>query len=306
MFGRRDGARAKVAPYRRIMPFLMRGKGEAMVLFEQHLDLTRALPWLEAWNRATGQRATPFHLVLHALAEVLHARPHLNRFVAGRRIYDRRGVFLTFAAKKAMRDDAPLATVKRRFAPGESFAAMVAALTAEVSTARSDAPSKVDKELSIFLRLPGPVLAAAVALLRWLDRHGLAPRALIGDDPMYTSVFVANLGSLKIDAAYHHLYEYGNCPLFVTIGRVAPMAFVTTDGADGAGVARVDARPGLTLRYTYDERIEDGFYCAAAIGLVRGWLEDPAAWLGAPPAPPVIDPADRADVSPQPAPSAAR
>lgn len=276
MFGRRrDGTLAKVAPYRRIMPFLMRGKGEAMVLFEQQLDLTRTLPWLERWRTVTGQHVTVFHLVLHAVAEVLHQRPHLNRFVVGRRIYDRKDAFLTFAAKKAMRDDAPLATVKRRFVPGESFAQMVAALSTDVATARSDRPSKVDKELSIFLRLPGPVLAAAIATLRWLDRHGLAPRALIGDDPMYTSVFLANLGSLKIDAAYHHLYEYGNCPLFCAVGQVGPHLFAGDDGAAAA-------RPGVTLRYTYDERIEDGFYCAAALALVRGWIEDPAAWLGDP------------------------
>ncbi len=276
MFGRRrDGTLAKVAPYRRIMPFLMRGKVESTVLFEQQLDLTRALPWLERWRTATGQHVTVFHLLLHAVAEVLHQRPHLNRFVAGRRIYDRREVYLTFAAKKAMRDDAPLATVKRRFVVGERFAEMVAALGGEVALARSDRPSKVDRELSIFLRLPGPILAAAVATLRWLDRHGLAPRALIADDPMFTSVFLANLGSVKIDAAYHHLYEYGNCPLFCTVGQVGPMVFAGVDGT-------VTARPGVMLRYTYDESIEDGFYCAGALALIKSWMEDPQAWLGDP------------------------
>ncbi len=40
------------------------------------------------------------------------------------------------------------------------------------------------------------------------------------------------------------------------------------------------ARPSLLLRYSYDERIEDGFYCAQAIKRVREWIEDPAAWLG--------------------------
>ena len=274
MFGRRrDGTLAQVAPYRRMMPFLMRGRNESVVYFEQRLDMTRAAPWLAAWNARTGARATVFHLVLHALARVLRERPHLNRFVAGRRIYDRRGVFLTFAAKKAMRDDAPLATVKRAFPDDESFEAMVAALTTDIRTAKSDAISKVDKELSIFLRLPGFMLAASIALLRWLDAHGLAPRALIGDDPMYTSAFVANLGSLKIDAAFHHLYEYGNCPLFVTVGALGPAPFVGDDGA-------VIARPSLLLRYSYDERIEDGFYCAQAIKRVREWIEDPAAWLG--------------------------
>ena len=272
MFGRRrDGTLAKVAPYRRIMPFLLRGRNESIVLFEQQLDMSRAQPWLEAWNARTGARATVFHLVLHAIGRVLHERPHLNRFVAGRRIFDRRGVFLSFVAKKAMRDDAPLATVKRAFAAGERFAAMVAALTADVQVARSDALSKVDKELDLFLRFPGFLLAASVRLVRWLDAHGLAPRALIGDDPLYTSAFVANLGSLKIDAAYHHLFEYGNCPLFCTVGKLAPGPIVV----DGA----VAVRPLLVLRYSYDERIEDGFYAAAGLALVRSWIEDPERWI---------------------------
>jgi hypothetical protein len=143
-----------------------------------------------------------------------------------------------------------------------------------VEIARSDALSKVDRELSVLLRLPDFLLAASVAVLRWLDSHGLAPRALIADDPMYTSVFIANLGSLKIDAAYHHLYEYGNCPLFCTVGCVAPAAIVV----DGA----LEVRPSLVLRCSYDERIEDGFYAAASFARVRSWIEDPASWLGDP------------------------
>jgi hypothetical protein len=266
MFGRRrDGTLADVAPYRRIMPFLMRGRNESIVLFEQRLDLSRTNPWLDAWRRSTGQHATVFHLVLHALARMLHERPRLNRFVAGRRLYDRRGVFVTFAAKKAMHDDAPLATVKRAFAANETFAEMVAALTADVRVAKSDQLGKIDRELSL--------LAAGVAMLRWLDAHGLAPRALIGDDPMYTSVFVSNLGSLRMDAAYHHLYEYGNCPLFCTIGRAAPTPIVSDDGT-------LVVRPTLLLRYSYDERVEDGFYAASAVALIRTWIEDPASWIG--------------------------
>jgi hypothetical protein len=274
MFGRRDGRRAQVPPYRRMMPFLMRGRNEAAVYFEQQLDVSRTMPWIDAWNRASGQRATVFHLVLHGLAVLLHERPRLNRFVVGRRIYDRRDVLLSFAAKKAMRDDAPLATDKRRFEANESFAALVAALTTDIREARSDKPSTIDKELRVLLKLPGPVLAAAVAMLRWLDRWNLAPGSLLRSDPMYTSAFVANLGSLKIDAAYHHLYEHGNCPLFVTVGCVGPAPFVDASGGVGA-------RPSLLLRYTFDERIEDGFYCAQSLALLRQRLEDPASWLDA-------------------------
>jgi hypothetical protein len=274
MFERGDGRPAKVPPYRQIMPFLMRGRNEAAVYFEQQLDMSRTLPWLEAWNRTRAQHATVFHLVLHGLAKLFHDRPRLNRFVVGRRVYDRTGVVLSFAAKKAMTDDAPLATVKRVFAPDEDFARLVAALTDELRDARSERPSAIDKELRVLLQLPRPMLAAAIALLRWLDRWNLAPRSLLASDPMYASAFVANLGSLKIDAAYHHLYEHGNCPLFVTVGRVGPAPFV-----DGAGA--VGARPSLLLRYTFDERIEDGYYCAQSLAILRQRLEDPARWLGA-------------------------
>jgi hypothetical protein len=278
MFGRRrDGTLAQVSPERRILPFLMPTKAESVVYFEQRLDLTRTAPWLAAYAERTGRKVTVFHLVLHGLARMLRERPHLNRFVAGRRIYDRRGIFMSFVAKKAMRDGAPLATIKRRFDDGEGFDAMVAALTTEIGAARTDALTKVDKELAFFLKLPAPLLALGVRLLRRLDAWGLAPHALIGDDPMYTSVFLANLGSIKLDAAYHHLFEYGNCPLFVTLGQVAPAPIVVGD--------QLEVRPQLVLRYTYDERIEDGFYCATALERLRGWVEDPASWLMAP-APP--------------------
>ena len=287
-FGPHDGRRVQVHPYRRMMAFLMRGRNESAVYFEQRLDLTRTLPWLAERNaqpvssRASSPagspdapadaRATLFHLILHALASVLHERERLNRFTIGSRTYQRTAVRLSFAAKKGMTDDAPLATVKRTFPPGESFGALVGELTAEIGGARSEAPSAMDRELAAALALPGFLLSPSVALLRRLYAWGLAPRALIDTDPMYASAFVANLGSLKLEAAYHHLYEHGNCPLFVTIGRIAQ-----TPVADGD---RVVARPEVTIRYTFDERIEDGLYCARALQLLKQRIEDPAAWLG--------------------------
>lgn len=258
-----------------MMPFLMRGRNEAAVYFEQILDVTRTQAWLDAHAAAGGGHATVFHVVLHALAGVLHERPRLNRFAVGRRLYDRRGVHLSFAAKKRMADDAPLATVKREFPAGERFADMIAALGGAVDDARSDRPSSVDRELDVLLRLPGPLLDAAVGLLHRLDAWGLAPRALTDTDPMYASAFVANLGSIGIDAAYHHLYEHGTCPLFVAVGRIQPRPLI-----DGAGAVVV--RPTLAIRYTYDERIEDGLYCARGLELIQRRVEDPAAWLGAP------------------------
>jgi hypothetical protein len=272
MFDPHDGDRVSPPPYRRMMGFLMRGRNESAVYFEQQLDLSRTLPWIAQRNAATGMRITVFHVILHCLASVLHDRDRLNRFTIRRRTYQRRGVFLSFAAKKQMSDEAPLATVKRRFARDESFDAMVRALSGEIDDARSDRPSAIDKELRILLALPGFVLAFLIGLMKRLYSWGLAPRSLVDTDPMYASAFVANLGSLKIDAAYHHLYEHGNCPLFVTIGQVGHVP-VAVDG-------QLVDRPRITLRYTFDERVEDGLYCAKALQLLAQRIEDPASWIG--------------------------
>lgn len=260
MFGPHDGTRVSVHPYRRMMLFIMRGRNESAVYFEQSLDLSKTLPWLAAHNAEARTKASLFHLLLHVLASVLHDRERLNRFTVGRKTYQRKSVLLSFAAKKAMSDDAPLATIKRRFDKTETFDGLVDQLALDVGDARSTKPSAMDKELKILLALPGFLLSFLLAMLGRLYRWGLAPRSLVDTDPLYTSCFVANLGSIKIDAAYHHLYEHGNCPLFMTIGHI-------------------DDQQRLLVRYTFDERVEDGLYCAKALQLLQQRVEDPAAWL---------------------------
>ncbi len=268
MFGPHDGTRVRVHPYRQMMLFLMRGRNESAVYFEQQLDLSQTLPWLAEWNakrpNASDAKATVFHLILHALATTLHERERLNRFTLGRRTYQRNGVFLSFAAKKVKDDTAPLATIKRRFEKDETFAQVVERTSGEVGGARETKKSAMDKELGILLALPGFLLVFLLAVMKRLYAWGLAPRSLVDTDPLYTSAFVANLGSIGVDAAYHHLYEHGTCPIFCTIGKV------TT----------VNDRPMLILRYSYDERVEDGLYCAKAIQLVQERVEDPGSTVG--------------------------
>lgn len=259
MFGPHDGTRVRPHPYRRMMLFLMRGRNESAVYFEQRLDLSKTLPWLAAWNAQHAAKATLFHVILHGISSVLHERERLNRFTVGRRTFQRKHVALSFAAKKQMSDEAPLATIKRTFTRDEPFHELVTKLTSEVGGAKSEARSAMDKELGILLALPGFLLAFGLGLLKRLYAIGLAPRSLIDTDPLYTSAFVANLGSIGIDAAYHHLYEHGNCPLFVTIGQVKDQQ--------------------LTIRYTFDERVEDGLYCAKSLQVLARRIEDPADWI---------------------------
>ena len=110
LFSRPDGTLATdVAPYRVMMPFIMPTRTESAVHFEQSIDLTKTLAFIEQWN-------------LWAAVKGIGARPRLNRFVMGSRIWQRDGIYISFAAKKKLEDGAPLAVLKRRFDPSLSRA----------------------------------------------------------------------------------------------------------------------------------------------------------------------------------------
>src|SRR5262245_60148888 len=119
LFSRPDGTLVQgESPIRRIMPYLMRGRNESIVLHRARYDLSRTWPWLTQYNATQKRKATLFHLFLFACARALHERPGLNRFISGGRIYQRKGVQLSFAAKKAFVDDGPIVTIKLAFPEG--------------------------------------------------------------------------------------------------------------------------------------------------------------------------------------------
>ena len=250
------------------MPFLMRTRNESVVYFEQRVALEKTEDFLARYNAAHPEaRATLFHVVTWAAAKVLHERPHLNRFVSGGRIYQRDGVYVSYSAKKALRDGAPVIVQKRRIDEGQGFAALVAGMHAALREGRSDKPSYTDKELGLLLALPSPLLGFLLWAQRALDALGLLPGAFIRNDPMYASLFIANLGSLKMDAGFHHLFEYGTIGLFCVIGRVFSEPALVSG-------ALVERRVAL-LRFTYDERVEDGLYAGAALQRLQQMIEDP-------------------------------
>ncbi len=265
-----------VAPVRAIMPYLMRGKAESVVLHDATYEIERTRAWLKAYNRSHPERATLFTLWVYACARALHERPSLNRFVSGGRLWQRRGVSVAFAVKTSMEDGAPLSTVKVAVPREEPFPAFARRIVAEVERARAgDRP--IDREVRLFVRLPGLVLRVAVALVRALDAWNLLPAFFMRDDPMFSSLFVANLGSAGVSDAYHHLYEYGTTAIFGTFsvpGRVAV-----------AGPRGVEAREAVRARFTFDERIEDGFYAARSLAVAQRIFEDPARHLGPPEGP---------------------
>lgn len=275
---RPDGALERVHPYREMMAYIMPTRAESVVFFDVHVPADALLSYVREAREHFPCDIT--HCLVAACAIALHHPDgaRMNRFVVGRRVYRRKGVWLSFSMKRKKLDRAAkLAVVKEQARGEDTFRGLCERIHGKIDVERSERKTYADKEFDLFLKLPRAVLDRSYRLLRWLDYHNCLPASFIENDALFTSVFVANLGSLGMDAGYHHLYEWGNCPLFVTAGAIADRPVVEV-GDDGE--SEIAVRKTLHLRITYDERIDDGLSARFGIAVLRAVLENPREYLG--------------------------
>lgn len=265
--GRRDGTLVTdVGVLRRMLPTLMPSRNDSIVYYEQQLDLTQTLPWLESRKPSI----TLYQLVIAGLVRVWSERPQLNRFTSGGKLYQRNEIAFSISVKKSLDENAPLTSIKAVFDPNDTIedtCERVDALIAEGKDREHETDS--EKEMRLVTKLPVWLMRWLVRLQRFVDWFGLLPRFMTRNDPLYASAYVVNLGSVGLEAAYHHLYEYGNIPFFVVLGRVKKAPVVT----DGGELVVHDV---VHVRYSFDERITDGFYTSTALERFRKYVENPA------------------------------
>ena len=265
MFGKRADATLvrDLSAMRRFIPYISPRRNDSLFYMNQDIAVDAALEFLQKKNleRPKNRPITLFHLFLRACAQAVTIRPGVNRFVKGGRLWQRDGVWLTFSAKRRLADGSPMITIKRRFRPeSESLDEMVDAIYDKLKFGRSGRKTTSDKEMGLMLRLPGPIIKALLGVARLADHFGLLPRSMIDADPLFTSVFLANLGSINYPAGFHHLWEYGTASMFGVMGRIET-------GADGGRK--------FTAAWTYDERVEDGLYSYYSLQLLRERIENP-------------------------------
>jgi hypothetical protein len=230
--------------------------------------MRQTLPFIERWNAQRPAPITFFEIIVAACGRVLHERPGLNRFVSGGVIYQRRKVHIAFGVKKAFDDNAPLLMVKLEMAANEPLEQTTQRIRDAIAQARADAERPLEREIRLFTNLPGPVLSGVVRVGSWLEAWNLMPQLLTRSDPMYSSLFLANLGGIGLDRAFHHLYEWGTASMFGVVGAIAKTMSLGTDG-------RPSQHDELNLFWTFDERINDGFYCATTLALLKHYIEQP-------------------------------
>jgi hypothetical protein len=272
LWRRPDGELVRdLPPTKGIVPYLMRGRNESAVYFEQQVAMRHADAYIREFNVAHPD--TPItiqHLLMWSIAQILDQYPTMNRFVVGGRLYQRDDIWFTYSAKQSLKGKSPLIVIKRRFDPAEPFVDMVRDMQDQLREDKyGGRMSPSDQEAALILKFPGVIRRIILAVGRVGDAFGLLPKTMIEHDPLYGSAFFANLASIGMDACYHHLYEYGSIGIFGVIGRPVPEPGSPTSGPD--------RRRTMTLRWTFDERCEDGLVAGYALKRCKQMLEDPRA-----------------------------
>jgi hypothetical protein len=258
-------------PFTLLMPYVMPTRTGSMIYYDQELDVTGTLGRIKAVNRELIKRReilTLFDVVICAAVRTLAMRPRANRFISGNRFYQRNQIVFNFVAKSELTDSGEEVNVKIPFEPTETLETVARKVKAYVRKAVSGEGLDNDKTVKELVKFPHFVLKIVARALLWLDAHNLMPADMIESDPCFSSVFLTNVGSFGLDAPYHHLFERGNCPIFLSMGKVKARNVLETDGS-------VSERKILVLRYSFDDRIADGTYMGRTLELVGKFVEDP-------------------------------
>lgn len=274
---RSDGVYLRRLPgFRKMFPFLMRTRTESVIYYSQRVRLGRTLAWLERANAGREKRLSIFHVVLAAAVRTLALRPDANRFVAGRRIYQRRTIDLSFIVKRALTEKAGETNLKLTFDPRSTVEDVAARAFAAVASTKAEKTSADEKTTDLVTSLPRSATRLALWGVRTLDYFNLLPASFIRGDALYASAYLANLGSIGLDAVFHHMFEWGNAPFFIVVGKRKKEP-VVNDAGD------VEAQDVLDLNISLDERVTDGVHYAGTVALLTDLIENPEK-LEAPPA----------------------
>ena len=266
---RSDGVLLRKLPgFRKMFPFVMRTRTESVIYFPQRLRIRSTLAWLETANAGREKKITLFHVILAAGLRTLALRPEANRFVVGRRIYQRRTIDLSFVVKRELNEQAGETTLKLTFDPRSTIAEVAEQVAAAVQMTKQSSSSADEQMSNLLTSLPRTLTRLAVWAARALDYFGWLPSSLIKGDSMFASAFLANLGSIGIDAVFHHMYEWGNAPFFVVVGKRKKEPLVNERGA-------LEVQDVLDVNFSVDERITDGVYYARTLDIFADFIKNP-------------------------------
>lgn len=265
---RRDGRRVRTLPAMSyVMPYIMKVRADSQNHFEDVVDITNIEHYLDKKHREGYTDMTILHVLIAAYLRVVADRPGLNRFISGQKIFARKNIECVMTIKKELSLDSPDTCIKVELDPRDSIYNVYKKFQ-KTAMAAINETTDFDNTAKALIKLPGLVLRGAVGFLRFLDYIGLLPKALLKVSPFHGSMIITSMGSLGIPAIYHHLYDFGNLPIFISYGSIFSADAIKRDGTR-------ERHHFVTLKVVTDERICDGYYYASSFKRLKRYLQHP-------------------------------
>lgn len=267
---RRDGKKLKkLHAMHVVMPMIFPNRCDNEAFISERIDLTNLNAYLEKKNANNPEYAyNLFQVIVTAVLKTITLRPKMNRFIANKTMYMHNEVSASFTVKKVFSDNGAEALAQVRTNGTETIDDIHNEIFRQVSFCRSDEVDGGTESLNTVAHIPGFFMKIVGAGARFLDRHGWMPKSVTDGDPFYSSVYLSNLGSIKLRAGYHHLTNWGTTSVFCTIGEAKKRPFYDDEG-------NVTMRDSVDLGLTIDERLADGYYYSRTIQLLKTLLQNP-------------------------------
>lgn len=267
---RRDGTLLRnIDSMHQLMPLMYPNRCDNEAFIAERIDLTNINLFLEQKNAVQPEyRYNLFQIVVTAVLKTITLRPQMNYFIANQAMYQRNEVSAAFTIKKEFSDHGGEALAFLHSKPEDTLETIHNEIYRQVSSCRGGQKDASTAGMDTLQKLPRFLMKPIGCAARFLDRHGWMPKSIIATDPYQSSVVLANLGSIRLHSAYHHLTNWGTNSVFCAIGERKKRPFYDEEG-------HAEMRDSVDLGLTIDERIADGYYYSRTVQLLRKLLDQP-------------------------------
>ncbi len=274
---RPDAELVKTTKFHELEFYIMRKKLDSTIFNKTQVDLTHTYEFLEKYNKGRKEedKLTLFQIYLVACVRTVALRYKINRFVSGRRLWQRNQIILSFVVKKEKTEDGEEINAMIEFDPFDTLETVQKIVSDHLYESRFGV-NKNEQDVKFWGSKPRWIIRFIFWLLRWTDERNMPIYGLTKDIPMWSTAFLAHLGSIGVDAVYHHLFELGTTGLLITIGKIHK-AQIIDEVTDEIKIRKV-----MNLKIGIDDRIASGSYTGPTIDMLKNLIEHPEP-LVAPP-----------------------
>lgn len=270
-FGDRlDGRRIHNMPVMsKLTPFFMLNRLNRSNLLADTVEVSNMEKYITQKRKEGLRHFGITHVILAAYVRTIAEMPELNRFVSGLKVYQRFETSVNMVVKKEMSKDAPDSSIRVRFQRDDTAKEVYERFDFAMNQAREEGiANSFDSITHILDYFPSFVMAAFATILRVMDFFSVIPSALEQISPFHGSLYITSMGSLGIPPIFHHLYDFGNVPVFFAFGHKYTKYELNKNG-------ETVTRKYIDYKIICDEGICDGFYYASALKKIKSYLTHP-------------------------------